>query len=143
MPLLAPNNLARLIARKTERAQSDTLIKLDVPADIARLADDNARTVVDEEAGTDAGPGVDIDAGLGVGRFRHHARNQGHAQKQKLVCDAIDSNGLQAGIAENDLVIALGRRVALEGGLDVLLELAAKGRNAVEKLDRFLLGQGL
>ena len=59
---------------------------------------------------------------LRVGVLGHHARDQRHAQQQQLVGEAIDRDRLQAGIAEDDLVIALGGRVALEGGLHVLLQ---------------------
>ena len=98
---------------KLQGAQRHALVELDVLADVAGLADDDAGAVVDEEAGADAGAGVDVDAGLGVGVLGHHARDQRHAQQQQLVGDAIDRDRLQAGIAEDDLVMALGRRVAL------------------------------
>ena len=68
------------------------------------------------------GAGMDVDAGLGVGVLGHHPRDQRHAEQQQLVGEAIDRDRLEAGVAEDDLVMALRGRVALEGGLDVLLE---------------------
>ena len=85
-------------------------------------------------------PGVDVDAGARVGVLRHHARDQRDAQQQQLVGDAVDRDRFQAGIAEDDLVIALRRRVAFEGGLHVVIEQIADVRQLAEQLDRLLLG---
>ena len=112
-------------------------------ADVAGFADDDAGAVVDEEAGADAGAGMDVDAGLGVGMLGHHARDQRYAEQQDLMGDAVNGDRLEAGIAEDDLVVALGGRVALEGGLDVLLQDQADVGQALEQLDGLLLGQGL
>ncbi len=128
---------------KRQGAEGHALVELDVGADVAGFADDDAGAVVDEEAGADAGAGMDVDAGLGVGMLGHHARNQRHAEQQDLVGDAVNGDGLEAGIAEDDLVEALGGRVALEGGLDVLLQDQADVGHALEQLDGLLLGQGL
>ena len=47
--------------RGRERAERRALIELDVVADDRRLADDDARTVVDEEVFADLRAGVDVD----------------------------------------------------------------------------------
>ena len=107
----------------------------------ARLADHHAGAVVDEEARADRRAGVDVDAGLGVGQFGHHPRNERHAQAVQLVGDAIDRDRLQAGIAEDDFVVALGRRVAAKGGLHVLFEHLADLRQPPQQFDRLLLGR--
>jgi len=49
-----------------ERAERDALIELHVVADEARLADDDAGAMVDEEALADARARVDVDAGARV-----------------------------------------------------------------------------
>ena len=56
---------------------------------------------------------------LAVGPFGHHPRNERHAQLVQRVGQAVDGDGLQAGIAEDHLVQRLAGRVAVVGGLDV------------------------
>ena len=80
---------------------------------------------------------------LRVGVLRHHARDQRHAQQQQFVGDAVDRHRLQAGIAEDDLVMALGGRVALERRLRVLFQDQPHVRQPLQQLDRLLLGQRL
>jgi len=58
-----------------------------------------------------------------------------------FVRETIDADRLEAGVAENDLVVALGRWVAQERRLDVLLQHVANVGQALEKIDRLLLGQ--
>ena len=66
---------------KLKAPKRHALVKLDVGADVAGFADDDAGAVVDEEAGADARAGVDVDAGLGVGRLGHHARDERHVEQ--------------------------------------------------------------
>ena len=54
MAFHAADDVAGGIAREAERAEGDALIELDVLADVARFADDDAGAVVDEEARADA-----------------------------------------------------------------------------------------
>ncbi len=63
------------------------------------------------------GAGMDVDAGLGVGPFGHHPRNQRHAEHVQGMGQAIDGDGFEAGIAEDHLVERFDRRVAVAGGL--------------------------
>ena len=62
------------------------------------------------EARPDPRSWMNIDAGLRVGELRHHARDQRHAEQQQFVGDAIDRHGLDAWIAENDLVKTLRKQ---------------------------------
>ena len=50
--------------RRRKRAERCALIELDIVADDRRLADDDARAVVDEEVFSDLRTGVDVDTGL-------------------------------------------------------------------------------
>ena len=116
------DDLAGLIPREAQRAERDTLVELDPVPDPRRLADDDARPMVDEEPAADRCPGVDIDPGLPLGVFRHHPRDQRHAQAVQLVGHPIDGDRGHAGVAEDDLDQALGGGVAVVRGLDVLGE---------------------
>ena len=80
-------------ARGRERAQRHTLIDLDVIADDARLANDDAGAVVDEEIFADGGAGVDVDARARVGILGHDARDHRHVADVQLMGDAINENG--------------------------------------------------
>jgi hypothetical protein len=57
-------------------AQGYAMKDFHVVADPGRCADDNARTMVDNKSAADLGGGVNIDAGLAVGIFSHHAGQQ-------------------------------------------------------------------
>ena len=128
------DDLAGLSSRgKLSGAQGDALVELDSVADLGRLADDDAGAVIDEESPADRGAGVDVDAGLAVRVFGHHPGDQRHAQAIELVGQAIDGDGRQPGVAKDDLVEALGGRVAVEGGLHVLRRACAAAREALQK----------
>src|SRR5260370_36152177 len=101
MAFLAADDVAGGVAREGQGAERYALIELDVSADVAGLADDDAGAVVDEEARADAGAGVNVNAGLGVGALGHHARDQRHADAPQFMGDAIDGYGFEARIAKN------------------------------------------
>ena len=100
-------------------AQRYALIQLHMAADHRRLADNDARAVVDEEPRADLCAGVDVDTGAAVGVLRHHPGDHGDVPQVQLVGDAVYEYGEQAGIGEDDLLLVRGRRVAVKGGLDV------------------------
>ena len=52
---------------------------------------------VDEEVFADLRAGVDVDTGLRVRVFRHHARDHRDLVLIQLVCDAVDEDGEHAG----------------------------------------------
>ena len=138
---LASRTISPVCASRGKRAsaQGDALVELDAVADLGRLADDDAGAVIDEESAADRGAGMDVDAGLAVCVFGHHPRDQRHAQAKEHVGQAIDGDGAQARVAEDDLVETLGGGVAVEGGLDVLGERSAQlGRSRPESESRFL-----
>ena len=51
----------------------------------------------------DARARVDVDAGLAVGPLGHDARQERHAQQVQLVRDAVDGDGPQPRVGEDDL----------------------------------------
>ena len=67
----------------------------------------------------------------------------GTPSSTQLVGQAVNRDRFQAGIAENDLVMALGRRVAEERRFHVQFEHRADVRQPAHQLDGLLLGQGL
>ncbi len=52
------------------------MVDLDVVADHRRLADHDTGAVIDEQVVADGGAGVDVDAGLAVGRLGDDAGKQ-------------------------------------------------------------------
>ena len=139
--LHAADDLAGAVARERQGAQRHTLVELDVLADVARLADHHPRAVVDEEPRTDPRPRMDVDARLRVGVLGHHPRDVRDPEGQELVGDPVDGDRLQARVAEDDLVVAPGGRVATVGGVDVPVEHVADGRQALQELDCLALGK--
>ena len=123
-----------LSAGETAGDEGDALIEFDVVADDAGLADDDAGAVIDEEMGADVGAGMDVDAGAAMGPFSHHARDEGDIEGIKDVGDALDGDGFDEGIAEDDFFAAAGGGVALKGGLDVGGEKFAGAGDAAEKI---------
>ena len=90
-----------------------------VVADLGGLADDDAGAVVDEEVLADGGAGVDVDAGETVGVLGHDARDEGHLQQVQLMCQAVDHDGVETGVGEDNFVGVERCRVAHKGGFHV------------------------
>jgi hypothetical protein len=95
-----------------ERAQGHSLVELHVVADLGRFADHDAGAVVDDDRMAERRAGVDVDAGPLVRPLGQHARQDGHAQLVEPMGDAMDGDGQEAGVGQDDLVDALGRGVA-------------------------------
>ena len=123
----------RRVLVERERAERDALVELHVVADHARLADDDARAVVDEEPLADRRAGVDVDARLRVGELGHDARDDRHLQPIELVRQPVDRHGVEPRIGHHDLHRARRRRVALIGGLHVRLDEALHLRQPREE----------
>ena len=103
-------------------AQGDSLIDGDVVADDGGFADDDAHAVVDEEAAADDGAGVDLDAGPEAGYLRHEAGEEFEVAAPEPVVDAVDPDGLEAGVAEQDHEARGGGGVALEDDAGVFAD---------------------
>src|SRR5205085_429416 len=101
------------------RAERDALIEFDVRADLGRAADDDARAVIDEEARTDLCAGMYVYAGAVVRVLGHDARHERHTQTVEFVREPVSGNGVETGIAEDDLVEAARGRVAIVSRLHV------------------------
>ena len=105
-------------------------------ADGRGLADDDARRVVDEEVLADCGAGVDVHARLAVRVFGHEAGNERDLTVVEDMGDAVDEDGKEAGVGEDDLLLALGCRVAVEGRLHIfeeqLLDMGELGHEGID-----------
>ena len=118
----ALDGVALLVELKALRAEGNALIYLDVVADGGGLADNDTRAVVDKEILADCRACVDIYAGLLVGVLGHNSRQIGDAEAVELVSYAVDRDGDEAGIGEDDLLGTPGGGIALVDRLNVLDE---------------------
>ena len=137
---LTDDRADRDASRVVDRRPRVTFGKADAVADLGCRADDDARSVIDAEESFADGRPVDVDAGLAVCVFRHHPWDERHAEVMQHVCQAIDGHGAQAGVAEDDLVEAFRRRIAVERGLDILRERPAQTGDLFQKTNRDSVG---
>src|SRR5690554_1146325 len=117
-------------SRDGERAERDALVELHIIAEDGRLADDDARAVIDEEALADHGARVDIDPRLSVRGLAHDARDERHAEAQELMRDTIGRDGLNAWIAEHHLFDAARRRITCISRKGIAVRKLAEARDA-------------
>src|SRR5690606_31105426 len=103
-------------------AQDNALVEGDILPDLSGLADDHAHAVIDEEAGAQLRPRVDLNA-------RQEPADVGDDPGQNVapaavepVGDSVDLDGVEARIGQDDLPDALDGRVPLEDHLDVPLD---------------------
>ncbi len=130
--LRALDGIALLVELKALRAEGNALIYLDVVADGGGLADNDTRAVINEEILADCRACVDINAGLLVGVLCHNSRQIGYAEAVELVSYAVNRDGDEAGIGEDDLLGTPGGRVALVDRLNVLDEKRLDARHLRE-----------
>ena len=142
----ALDGVAVLVQREALGAEGDALVELDVAPDDAGLADDHARAVVDGEMAAYLRAGVYVDARLAMGHFGDDAGNEGHAQHQQFVGDAVVADGADARIAADDLAKRMGSGVAVVGGLHVGGQQGAQAGQDADEVGSFpcgILAQGI
>lgn len=115
----ALDGVAVVVERETLGSQGDSLVELHVVADDAGGPDDYARAVVDGEMVADGSRRMDVDASLGMGHLGNDSWNQGHAELYQFVGYAVVGEGLDDGIARDDLAEVLSGGVAVVGCLHV------------------------
>ncbi len=85
-------------------------------------------------------PGMDVDAGLRVRLLGHDARQQRQAEAIELVREPVVDHREDAGVAQEHLVDAACRRIALVGGEHIAVEqpadAPARGGELVHRLLR-------
>ena len=127
-------DVARGVELEALGAERHALIEPHVVADDARFADHDTRTVVDAEIFADLGTGVYVDARGRVGRLGDQPREDRHAELQQGVREAVVGHGYEGRIAKDHLLVARGRRVAVEDGLHVGSEPAAQFGQQLQQL---------
>jgi hypothetical protein len=117
---LAAAQLAQIVLdQRIEGSQRDAVIERDAAPDGGCFSDDHTRAVIDEKRFANGSAGVNVDAGMTVRGFRHHARDVGDFQTIEPMRQALHGNGLDARIAEQHLLQTRGGGVAAVGGVDV------------------------
>ena len=112
-------------------------------ADGGGFADDHTGAVVDEEMRTDVGAGMDVDARALVPEFREHARQQRHLEGVEDVGEALERDGQDAGVGEDDLIRAPRGGIARVGGSHVGLHESPNLGQGGQKLHGGLFRVGL
>ncbi len=67
------DQLTAVIFGKAFRAERDAVIELHIVADFADLANDDARSMIDEKVCANRGAGMDVDTCSRMSPLRHHA----------------------------------------------------------------------
>ena len=104
MPFCALDDLAAGVFGERVRAECHALIKFDIVSDRCRFADHHAGAVVDEEPFADGRAGMDVDCRNAVRVFGHDARNHGDPSVIKNMRNALDRDGFESGITDDDFV---------------------------------------
>ena len=76
MTLSSLDNHAVIILLQAAGSKRYRMIEFHMMTNPARLPDDQAGSMIDEEVSPDGSSGMDIDSGALVGPLRHHAREQ-------------------------------------------------------------------
>ena len=122
-----------------QSAQRDSLVNSDVVPDFGGFADHHPGSMVNDETFSDFGGRVNIDTGNAVSIFGHNPRQQRHAEIHQLMGNSINGDGKYTRIAEDDLIIAPGGRVAMVGGPHIVRQRFAEGGNGFQKLQGQLI----
>ena len=136
MPLLAPQGLS---ATGGQSAQRYALVYLYIVADNGGLTDNDAGTVVNEEIPTHRSAGVDIDARNAVGVLCHDPGQHGNLQRIQHMGKAVHSDGKQARIGENDLILTESRGIPIVGCLQIGLHQRPHLPDLLEEIQTDLL----
>ena len=120
--LYALYGVSILVEGEALGSECHALVHLHVVSYHGCFANDDACSVVDGEVFADLRARVYVNAGFGVGHLGDDSRYDRHAHLQQGVCHAVVEYGLQAGITEDDLAMALGCGVTVVGGHDILLQ---------------------
>jgi len=103
--------LARLLTRA---AQGDALVYQGVAADNRRFPDDDAHAVVNEHAGADLRPWVNLDTGKETGQVGNEAGQDGRMVAVQPVGQSVGGESMEARIAEQYFQDVAGRRISLK-----------------------------
>ena len=93
MSLGTTDQLAIRIGCEAQCAQRHPLIDFNMIADVASFADHHSRSVINKKRFTDCRAWMNIDSGLLVCPFGHHARDKWNGEMNQLMRDTINRNG--------------------------------------------------
>jgi hypothetical protein len=99
-------------AHQRRAAEGNPLVKRDVVPDFRRFADHDAHRMIDEQAAADAGAGMDLDTGEDTRELRNHPCRQKKPVSPGGLGDPMHEDGVQARIAQQNLQLRSGGRVA-------------------------------
>src|ERR1700743_507183 len=100
-------------------AECNTLVDQNVVANFRSLADNNARTVIDEKTPPDLRSRVDFNAGQKTRNLRDEPRNDRDVRLVQPMRETVQQNGVEAGVTEEDFNGALRRWVFTKYGIDL------------------------
>src|SRR5262249_22848060 len=107
-----------LAVNELRSAERDALIERHVIADLGRLADDGAHAVIDENPLSDDRTRMNFDPRQPAAQMRNEPREHGEISLPETMRQAMDEDGMNAGIGQQDLEPRPGGRIALHDGLD-------------------------
>lgn len=128
-------------------AEGNFMEEGDIVFDDGGFTDDDAGGVVEEDAGADAGGGVDIDGeDLGIDALEVEG-DLAAPMVPEFVGDAVGGEGEEALVVENGGEEAIGGRVALVDGDNIaaglLSDIGMLGKNVLEEILQTRLGDGV
>ena len=136
--------LAVLVFLKAARSQGHGVIQFYPRPDPAGFAHDHAGAVIDEKMRADFRAGMNIDAGAGMGPFRHEPRDQRHFFFVKKMRHSLDRDRFNRRIRDDDFLVTRCRRIAFVSGVDIgpkdLAQAAQLRHEPVQNLVRLRIG---
>src|SRR5262245_38381315 len=90
--------------------------------------------------GSNACPGMNINACPAMSPFRHNSWDQWRVPNVKFMCKPLNSDGLHERISNNDLLATSGGRITGECGFKVGLESLPDGRDFAQEFGRQFMG---
>ncbi len=122
-----------MTAAGCQRTQCYALIDFHMTSDNRCLTDDDSGAVVNEEIVADGRTGVDVNAGCAVGMLCHHPGEHGYIHFIQHMCQPVNRNGEQTGVAEDDFICAVGGRVTVVKCFHICLAQGAYGWDLAEE----------
>src|SRR5436309_8354782 len=119
MPLAALLDFAVLVFLKTAGTERNTVKQFYSRSDLACLANHYTRAMVYEKVRANLCARMDIDSRAAVRPLGHDARNQGQPLYVKLMRHPLDRDRFKRRISQNYFLIALRRRIALIGRINI------------------------
>ena len=98
------------------------MIKRHIVANLGGFADDHAHAVVDEEPPAYGRAGMDLDAGEEASEMRYQPAEPAQIHMPQPIRDAVNAQGMKAGIAGDDLPSRARGGVAVEYAGDVFTD---------------------